>query len=162
TQAPAALAVNDPLRPSQWGLDMIGADAAHAITTGVGATVAVIDTGAQLDHPDLAGRLIPGYDYIDHDNTPQDGEAHGPHVAAAAGNNSLPVCEQPSGQGRLLCVGAVDRRGSRSYFSDFGNGLGLVAPGGSGLPVGPDEDVLSTYPPSGYAMLAGTSQAAPH
>ncbi|MDX6643020.1 MAG: thermitase [Solirubrobacteraceae bacterium] len=246
-QASTAAAVNDPLRSRQWGLDMIEADAAHATSTGAGATVAVIDTGAQLEHPDLAGRLIPGYDYIDQDGTPQDGEGHGTHVtgiiaadadngigvdsvapgakvlvirvldsngngtvddvsaavdyatgrgvdvinlslgselplsgsdpgldaalnraldrgnvvAAAAGNNGQPVSEQPSGQGRLLCVGSVDRRGSRSFFSDYGNGLGLTAPGGSTLPFA-DEDILSTYPPSSYAELAGTSQAAPH
>jgi subtilisin family serine protease len=246
-QASTALAVNDPLRPRQWGLDMIEADAAHATSAGAGATVAVIDTGAQFDHPDLGGRLIPGYDYIDQDGAPQDAHGHGTHVAgiiaanadngigvdsvapgakvlvirvldsngsgnsddvtaaidyatgrgvdvinlslgpelpftgsdpaldaaldraldrgivvaAAAGNNGLPVCEQPSGRGRLLCVGSVDRRGDRSFFSDFGSGLGLTAPGGSTLPFA-DEDILSTYPPSGYAELAGTSQAAPH
>jgi subtilisin family serine protease len=82
-------------------------------------------------------------------------------VVAAAGNSGLPACDQPSGQGRLLCVGAVDKRRNRSYFSNFGSGLGLVAPGGSGLP-GTDEDVLSTWNDGGYTELAGTSQATPH
>jgi subtilisin family serine protease len=82
-------------------------------------------------------------------------------VVAAAGNNSMPVCEQPAAADGLLCVGSVDRRRQRSFFSSFGSGLGLVAPGGSALP-GADEDVLSTYPPAGYETLAGTSQAAPH
>ena len=53
----------------------------------------------------------------------------------------------------------------RSFFSSFGRGLGLVAPGGSGataagMEVG--EDVLSTFAGSAYRELAGTSQAAPH
>jgi subtilisin family serine protease len=87
--------------------------------------------------------------------------AAGVVVVAAAGNSGVPVCEQPAAAHGLLCVGAVDRRGRRALFSSFGSGLGLVAPGGSALPL-PDEDVLSTYPPAGYATLAGTSQAAPH
>jgi Subtilase family len=46
-------------------------------------------------------------------------------------------------------------------FSSFGDGVHLMAPGGSGLG-GPAEDVLSTYPRDRYASIAGTSQAAPH
>src|SRR4051794_18276356 len=246
--APAGAAI-DPLRGHQWNLDMIGADAAHATTTGAGAVVAVVDSGVALGHPDLAGRLAPGVDLVDGDSTPADGNGHGTHVSgivaadagngvgidsvapgatilpirvladdgsgasddvargidvarergadvinlslgsevplagatggdptdaairralaagivvvAAAGNNALPVCEQPAAQDGLLCVGAVDRRRRRSFFSSFGSGLGVVAPGGSALP-GADEDILSTYPPAGYETLAGTSQAAPN
>ena len=79
-------------------------------------------------------------------------------VVAAAGNNGVPVCEQPAASSGLLCVGAVDRNKQRSFFSSFGSGLGVVAPGGDGL----GEDILSTVPPSTYEELAGTSQAAPH
>jgi hypothetical protein len=57
-------------------------------------------------------------------------------------------------------VGAVDQRGNRSYFSNFGGGLAITAPGGSGLP-GADEDILSTWNDGGYTELAGTSQATP-
>ena len=79
-------------------------------------------------------------------------------MVAAAGNNGVPVCEQPAASAGLLCVGAVDRNKQRSFFSSFGSGLGVVAPGGDGL----GEDILSTVPPSTYEELAGTSQAAPH
>ncbi len=82
-------------------------------------------------------------------------------VVAAAGNNGVPVCEQPAAGEGLLCVGAVDKRKQRSFFSSFGQGLGVVAPGGSGLPA-TGEDVLSTVPSNGYEEIAGTSQAAPH
>jgi subtilisin family serine protease len=82
-------------------------------------------------------------------------------VVAAAGNSGMPVCEQPAAADGLLCVGAVDKRRERAVFSSFGRGLGVMAPGGSALPL-PGEDVLSTYPPDGYAELAGTSQATPH
>ena len=82
-------------------------------------------------------------------------------VVAAAGNNGVPVCEQPAASEGLLCVGAVDKRKQRSFFSSFGSGLGVVAPGGSSLPMA-GEDILSTVPPDGYEEIAGTSQAAPH
>lgn len=82
-------------------------------------------------------------------------------VVAAAGNDYFPACSQPSGRGRLLCVGAVDRRAQKSSFSNYGFGLGLVAPGGSGAPAG-GENVLSTFIGPDYDEIAGTSQAAPH
>src|SRR3954471_1412800 len=86
--APASAA--DPLRARQWNLDLIEADAAHAVSTGAGATVAVIDSGVQADPPDLAGRIGPGYAAVDGDSTPQDGDGHGTHVVgivgAASGN----------------------------------------------------------------------------
>ena len=84
--------------------------------------------------------------------------AAGVVVVAAAGNDSLPLCEQPQSQGKLLCVGAIDKREDRSFFSSTGN---IVAPGGSGQPF-ENEDILSDYNDGGYAELAGTSQATPH
>src|SRR5437667_227806 len=63
-------------------------------------------------------------------------------VVASAGNSSLPVCDQPATAG-ILCVGAVDRQGSHPLFSNFGLGLGLVAPGGTASEEG--QGVLSTF-----------------
>ena len=85
-----AAAARDPLRERQWGLAMIEAEGAHAVSTGAGAVVAVIDTGVLDSHADLAGRLLPGRDFVQDDDTPQDGNGHGTHVsgivAATAGN----------------------------------------------------------------------------
>ena len=88
--AGTAAAAGDPLRARQWNLSLIEADAAHATSTGAGATVAIVDSGVALSHPDLAGRLVAGHDFVDGDGTPQDGEGHGTHVTgiigAATGN----------------------------------------------------------------------------
>ena len=55
------------------------------------AVIAVIDTGADLAHPDLDGNLVSGYDFLDNDPNPTDTYGHGTHVAgiaAAETNNS--------------------------------------------------------------------------
>jgi len=49
--------------------------------TGAGAVVAVVDTGIDAAHPALAGRITAGWDFIDGDNDPDDGNGHGTHVA---------------------------------------------------------------------------------
>ena len=43
--------------------------------------VAVIDTGADSDHPFLAGRLVPGWNFVNNTNDPEDGHSHGTHVS---------------------------------------------------------------------------------
>src|SRR5215203_5401720 len=92
--APAAHAAGDPLRASQWNLDTINADAAHGITRGDGAVVAVIDTGVEAGHEDLQGRLLGGHDFVDNDDISQDGNGHGTHVTgivAANGGNGVGI-----------------------------------------------------------------------
>jgi thermitase len=80
----------------QWGLHNTGqsggqpdadidAPEAWEITTGVTSTVlAIIDTGADLDHPDLAAKIVPGYDFVNDDAQPWDDHGHGTHVAGVA------------------------------------------------------------------------------
>lgn len=278
----------DPLQHRQWSLDLIGAPSAWSYATGSGAVVAVVDTGVDVDHPELERRLVHGASCIDADDVDDcdettgawdDGNGHGTHVAGiiaapddgagivgvapdarimpvrvldedgrgssrdvatgidyavahgahvinlslgglpvvsqltsfgalesefsraidraaaaqrlvvvSAGNDAFPVCSHKvflSGAG--ICVGATDRRDLKSWYSNFGGGLDVTAPGGAGSPcrwapwsceryaavrsAGCQEGVLSTYLAEhaspcgftdGYAVLAGTSMAAPH
>ncbi len=96
--APAGAA--DPRRGEQWNLDLIEADGARPVSSGAGAIVAVIDSGVQADHPDLAGRIGPGYDVVQRDSSPQDGDGHGTHVmgiiGAATGNGSASRASPPA------------------------------------------------------------------
>lgn len=140
-------------------LDADGAGDSATVAKGIDWAV---DQGAQVINLSLGADVPVLGDDPAFDASIDRALDHGVIVVAAAGNSGLPACDQPSGQGRLLCVGAVDKRRNRSFFSNFGVGLGLVAPGGSGVMPGPNEDVLSTWKDGGYAEEAGTSQAAPH
>jgi subtilisin family serine protease/subtilase family serine protease len=68
----------------------IDAPEAWPLATGAGVTVAVIDTGIDYTHPDLAPNYAGGVDYTSNDGDPADDQGHGTHVAgtiAAAMNN---------------------------------------------------------------------------
>ena len=58
----AHLVPNDPGYPLQWALPKISAPAAWDVTTGTqNLVVAVGDTGANINHPDLSPNLAPGW-----------------------------------------------------------------------------------------------------
>lgn len=86
---------NDELWTDLWGMKSINMPQAWDIQKGsASVTVAVIDSGT-ANHPDLVGRLVPGYDFIDNDaDASNDLSGHGTHVAgtiAAQGDNTIGV-----------------------------------------------------------------------
>ncbi|MEU3062440.1 type VII secretion-associated serine protease mycosin [Streptomyces subrutilus] len=62
--AAAAPAAADGIRDRQWGLLTLRAEEAWGTTRGDGITVAVLDTGVDDSHPDLAGQVLAGTDLI--------------------------------------------------------------------------------------------------
>jgi len=105
---------NDPRLDEQWAWDNIDAFNAWDEADGSGVTVAVIDTGVYLQHPDLAANLVDGYDFvrsfagndndrtpgIDPDPSPDGAGSHGTHVSgtvAAVTDNRVGVAGTASG-----------------------------------------------------------------
>jgi subtilisin family serine protease len=86
---------NDEYYSEQWNLTRIQADEAWDITTGgEDITIAIVDTGVDLAHPDLAAKIVPGWDFVNDDDDPQDDHGHGTQVsgvAAATSNNSIGI-----------------------------------------------------------------------
>jgi subtilisin family serine protease len=278
TATPAHAATNDPLAAAQWGPAQIHAQQAWATSRGAGAVIAVVDTGVDLTHPDLAGQLVAGATFINcnpscgngnwkgPDGIGQAEDAHGTHVSgiaaaatnngigiagvapdakimpvkvleagsgsyediahgvrwaadhgadvinmslggtqgtqaltltgvdttlqdaityakgkgvaiiAAAGNDSVPVCDEPGFDVGVLCVVATDSRELRAAYSSGPirpDLMTVAAPGGSSVP-SCGEDIVSTVPAgtstsgatcgygNAYDEYAGTSMATPH
>jgi Subtilase family/FG-GAP-like repeat len=90
----------------------ISADRAWALTTGLGITIADLDVGVQLDHPDLQGRWAPGRDIYARDSNPTSDthNAHGTNVGGVLGataNNGIGVAGIAPGA-RLMPVRTAD------------------------------------------------------
>ncbi len=107
---------NDPYyAPRQRNLRQIGLEAAWDTTTGAAQViVAVLDTGADLTHPDLAAKLVPGYDFAFDDSIPADDHGHGSHVAGivgAASDNGIGVAGVAWGS-RIMPVKVFDESGT--------------------------------------------------
>lgn len=65
-----------------WGINKVNAPETQALGfDGTGIKVAIIDTGVDYNHPDLAANYLGGYDYVNNDNDPMDDHSHGTHVA---------------------------------------------------------------------------------
>jgi thermitase len=117
-----AVTPNDPNRSSQWGLNAIHVYDAWDASLGTGQIVAILDTGSDLDHPDLAAHLQPGYDFVDGDGVPAPDPAfanqwHGTHVngiANAVTNNGTGIAGV-AWDARTLPVRIIDEGGASSF-----------------------------------------------
>jgi subtilisin family serine protease len=136
--AAPALAARDPLLARQWALGAPGVGAAVAWTQslGQGVVVAILDSGVQLDHPDLAANLwtnpgeiagngvdddrngfvddVHGASMLDASGNAGDDDGHGTHVAgivaAAAGNGIGGSGLAP--RARIMSVKVLDAKGA--------------------------------------------------
>jgi subtilisin family serine protease len=279
--SPASAAPNDPLYAEQYGPQQVHAEQAWATSTGAGTVIAVVDSGVDLTHEDLQGKLVAGATFADcgpgggpcgngdwegRDGVAQDNDTHGTHVAgiaaaatgngigiagvapdakimpvkvledgsgsfeeiaagiryaadhgadvinmslgavqgaqalvitgldttvqdavtyavskgvaviAAAGNDSVPLCNEPAFDAGVMCVGATDKREAPAAYSSGTikpDLMAVSAPGGSLLPIC-GEDIVSSVPAGtssagatcgygdNYDEYAGTSMATPH
>lgn len=132
---------------------------AWAVTTGSpSVVVAVLDTGVRLDHPDLAGKLLPGYDFISRTTTAQDGDGRDTDASDPGDHNptATTACEASSSSWHGTQVA-----GLIGAASDNGIGIAGLARDVKVLPVrvlgrcgGADSDILA-----GMRWAAGLSNS---
>lgn len=101
--------------PPSWGLDRVDqADTAgdskytYPDGAGEGVTAYVIDTGVRVTHKDFEGRASHGFDAIDNDETADDGNGHGTHVAGTIAGASHGVAKKA----KIVAVRVLDDSGS--------------------------------------------------
>jgi serine protease len=147
--APVQAAPSDPHFSKQWGLVKIEAEQAWATSDGSGALIAIVDTGVDLNHPDLASKLVvyPDADFVEPQGNctgkkktgrtctqdgPQDENGHGTHVAGIAGaltNNGVGVAGTAPGA-RILPVRVLDEDGFGDT-EDIADGIRFAADKGA-------------------------------
>jgi thermitase len=109
---------NDPDWGLQYGLVNIRAPQGWDLSRGSSSvTIAIVDTGVDLNHLDLVGKLVAGYDFVNNDTDPQDDNGHGTHVAgiaAASTNNALGIAGVSWGA-RIMPVKVLNASGGGTY-----------------------------------------------
>jgi subtilisin family serine protease/uncharacterized protein YkwD len=148
---PPPLYPNDPYYDSQWALEKVDAPGAWGFSTGQGILIAVLDTGTDLDHPDLIDKVRTDIDkdYVNNDDEADDDHGHGTHVsgiAAAATDNGLGVAGlgweamilplkvlRPTDDGNA--TGSIDHLAQAiRYAADSGAGVINMSVGGVTIP----------------------------
>jgi subtilisin family serine protease len=125
-------APNDPYYGNAWHLPKIGAPTAWDTSIGQGVTIAVLDSGVDAAHPDLAPQMVPGWNFYDNNSNTTDVYGHGTAVAgvaAAAGNNASGVTAV-TWRSKVMPIRVTDAQGY-GYTSMMAQGLVWAADRGA-------------------------------
>ncbi len=123
---------NDPYYGSAWHLPKIGASSAWDNSQGAGVTIAILDSGVDSAHPDLAPRMVAGWNFYDNNSNTSDVYGHGTKVAgaaAAAANNTIGVASV-AGQSKIMPLRVTDTTGA-GYISMIAHGVTWAADRGA-------------------------------
>lgn len=160
-------APSDPLFGEQWALTHVGSSCAWGYTIGSErVTVAVVDSGVDMSHPDLIDRLRDdGRDFVDGDNDPSDENGHGTNVAgvvAATLDNAEGIVGLAPGV-RILPIRVMNERGFGSdraiergirYAADQGAQVINLSLGAT-LSIGADNESVEISSAIRYAQSRG-------
>lgn len=141
-----------------WGIARIGADKVWDIGNGVGVKVAIVDTGIQINHPDLVNNIVQGYDFVNNDSDANDDNGHGTHVAGitSASFNQAGVVGV-SHTSKLIPVKVLNSQGY-GYLSDVAKGVYYATDNGArviNLSLGSTTDSLVLKDAVNYASSKG-------
>jgi len=123
---------NDPYYSSGWHLGKIEAPTAWETSTGRNVTIAILDSGIDATHPDLSGKLVPGWNVFGNNSDTSDVYGHGTKVAgaAAATNNNATGVASVAGDARLMPIRVTDTAGT-GYLSQMAQGITWAADHGA-------------------------------
>ena len=133
--AAAAVVPNDAFFPMQWGPAKVHAPAAWDLTVGGSwPVVAVVDTGVDETHPDLAAKLVPGWNFVANNADTWDDYGHGTHVAGiiAAASNNFDGVAGMAWQNAIMPVKVLDSSGAGT-FDAVANGIIYAADRGAAV-----------------------------
>lgn len=109
----------------QWNLPAIGTEKGWSISKGdEDIKIAVIDTGVDLDHPDLSTRLVEGYNILGENTNPDDDNGHGTHVAGiiASETNNREGIAGLTWYNKIMPIKAMSAEGYGTTF-DIAKGI---------------------------------------
>jgi subtilisin family serine protease len=157
-----------------WSFGTAGDDInvldAWDLATEAAPTIAVVDSGVDLNHPDLKANIVSGgQDFVDNDATPQDENGHGTHVAGtigAVGNNGVGI-SGVAWKAHLLPVRVLNANGRGSvstvlkgeeYAAAAGAKVVNLSLGGA-APSQPEYDALRAASSTLFVVAAGNAGA---
>lgn len=109
-----------------WQITSFNIPETWSYSEGEGVTIAVLDTGCDLDHPDLKDNLLDGYNVLSPRSLPDDDNSHGTHVAGCicAKNNEIGVVGvAPSA--KVVPIKVLDKSGSGN-MEDIARGVRIA------------------------------------
>ncbi len=110
----------------QWNFPVIRTEEGWGISKGnEDVIIAVIDTGVDLNHPDLQGRLTKGYNVVENNDFPDDDNGHGTHVAGiiASETNNREGVAGLTWYNKVMPIKAI---GSEGYGTSFDIAKGII------------------------------------
>ena len=124
--------VNDPSYSNSWALPKIQAPTAWDSANGSGVTIAILDTGVDGSHPDLAANMVPGWNIFDNNADTSDVHGHGTSVsgtAAMVGNNGAGSAGVAWGA-KIMPV-RISGLDGYAYYSTIAQGINWAADNGA-------------------------------